>query len=102
MTVKIREHDFTTVTRQQALAGPTRQTRTIMDTARRLLDTWHRTRPDARVRLLGVGVSGLSHTRQPELFDLPEDSQDDRLDAAADRIRARFGNTALSRARSLR
>ncbi|MCC5867497.1 MAG: DNA polymerase IV [Gammaproteobacteria bacterium] len=102
VTVKIREHDFTTVTRQQGLAEQTCQTRTIMDTARRLLVTWHKTRPGARVRLLGVGVSALSHSRQPGLFDVPGDSQGERLDAAADRIRARFGSTALSRARSLR
>ena len=102
VTVKIREHDFTTVTRQQALSGPTQQTRTIMDTARRLLDTWRQTHPGARVRLLGVGCSALSHSRQPGLFDSPADADGDRLDAAADRIRARFGSTALSRARSLR
>ena len=102
VTIKIREHDFTTVTRQQALPAPTQQTRAIMDTARRLLDIWRQAHPGARVRLLGVGCSALSNNRQPGLFDPPGDAEGDRIDAAADRIRARFGNAALSRARSLR
>ena len=102
VSVKIREHDFTTVTRQQTLGAPTQQTRAIINTARRLLDTWHEAHPGARVRLLGVGVSALSRTRQPGLFDLPGDAGGDPVDVATDRIRERFGSAALSRARSLR
>jgi DNA polymerase IV len=65
VTVKIRLFDFTTHTRSATLAGPTDDRRTVTARARHLLqevDT------SAGVRLLGVGVSGLTDWAQQELF----------------------------------
>jgi DNA polymerase-4 len=65
VTLKLRRYDFTTLTRSQTLPQPTDDARLIASTARRLL-------ADAGtaggLRLLGVGVSGLSIYAQGDLF----------------------------------
>jgi DNA polymerase IV len=66
VTVKVRAHDFTTLSRSATLAGPTDDVRVVCRTARRLLDEVDTT---AGVRLLGVGVSGLADWTQDDLFE---------------------------------
>jgi DNA polymerase IV len=65
VTLKLRRYDFTTLTRSLTLAQPTDDARQIATIARRLL-------ADAGtaggLRLLGVGVSGLSLYAQGDLF----------------------------------
>ena len=63
--IKVRRHDFVTHTRSRTLPGPTDRPRLISDVAQSLLaavDT------AGGVRLLGVGVAGLTDVRQEELF----------------------------------
>ena len=65
VTIKVRSHDFTTLTRSSTLPEPTDSSATIARLARGLLgdlDT------SAGVRLLGVGVSGLADWIQDDLF----------------------------------
>ena len=65
ITIKVRMHDFTTVSRSNTLASPTDTASTIARLARGLLadlDT------SGGVRLLGVGVSGLADWVQEDLF----------------------------------
>jgi DNA polymerase-4 len=96
--LKVRYHDFHTITRAQRLAAATDVTREICETAATLLD--HRLpRRRLLVRLLGVGVSGLepSSQRQQMLFDEHQHEVQTRLDRATDQIRARFGSDALNR-----
>ncbi|MFZ2502645.1 MAG: DNA polymerase IV, partial [Nocardioides sp.] len=65
VTLKVRLHDFTTLSRSTTLPGPTDNTATIARLARGLLadlDT------SGGVRLLGVGVSGLADWIQEDLF----------------------------------
>jgi DNA polymerase-4 len=65
VTLKVRHHDFSTLTRSQTLAGPTDDRRVIARIARALLaeiDT------SDGVRLLGVGVHGLADWIQDDLF----------------------------------
>ena len=52
---------------------------------------------------LGVGISGLSQgeTDQLDLFDGAAPRRDQRLEAAMDAIRDRFGEDALQRSRLL-
>jgi len=69
VTLKLRRYDFTTVTRSQTLPQPTDDPRHIAATARRLLAD---AGTSGGLRLLGVGVSGLSVYAQGDLF-----SQDD-------------------------
>jgi DNA polymerase-4 len=65
VTVKMRRYDFTTLTRSQTLAQPTDDPRQIASIARRLLTD---AGAGGGLRLLGVGVSGLSVYAQGDLF----------------------------------
>ncbi|NJQ04372.1 DNA polymerase IV [Streptomyces lonarensis] len=65
VVLKVRSHDFTTVTRSETLRGPTDDPAVVREAAARLLagvDTI------TGVRLLGVGVSGLADFTQEDLF----------------------------------
>lgn len=76
VSIKVRLHDFTTLSRSSTLPSPTDSAATIGRLARALLtdlDT------SGGVRLLGVGVSGLADWIQEDLFGetgLPEDDPD--------------------------
>jgi DNA polymerase-4 len=65
VTLKLRRYDFTTLTRSQTLAQPTDDVGHIAATARRLLAE---AGTAGGLRLLGVGVSGLSIYAQGDLF----------------------------------
>ncbi|HSS68028.1 MAG TPA: DNA polymerase IV, partial [Nocardioidaceae bacterium] len=73
VTLKVRMHDFATLTRSSTLAGPTDRPATVSRVARALLadlDT------SGGVRLLGVGVSALADWIQDDLFADEEDAED--------------------------
>ncbi len=97
--VKIRKSDFTTFTRQRSVRPASDSTDQVFAVARELLHTWLAQNPDARIRLLGVGVSGLVPALQPDLFG-SSDAQP-VVDQTVDEIRDRFGSDALGRARTL-
>jgi DNA polymerase-4 len=81
VTLKVRMHDFATLTRSATLAGPTDRPASVSRTARALLaevDT------AAGVRLLGVGVSGLADWIQDDLFDDDDDTLEEQSGAAVD------------------
>jgi DNA polymerase-4 len=81
VTLKVRMHDFATLTRSATLAGPTDRVASVSRTARALLaelDT------AAGVRLLGVGVSGLADWIQDDLFDDGGDALEEQAGAAAE------------------
>lgn len=99
--VKIRAADFSTHTRQTRLHPPGNATRALFDTARELLAAWRDEYPGRSIRLLGVGAAELTAAEQLDLFDSASDGGGSGLDQTVDRIRERFGTTALSRARSL-
>ncbi|MGY1704197.1 DNA polymerase IV [Geodermatophilus sp. SYSU D00697] len=65
VTLKVRRYDFTTQTRSQTLPQPTDDVRVIASIARRLLTE---AGTGGGLRLLGVGVSGLSLYAQGDLF----------------------------------
>lgn len=65
VTLKLRRYDFTTLTRSQTLPQPTDDGRAIAAIARRLLSD---AGTQGGLRLLGVGVSGLSVYAQGDLF----------------------------------
>jgi DNA polymerase IV len=101
--LKIRFADFHTITRSHTLGEPTNITEEIWRAAAELLN---RRRPAGReaVRLLGVGMSGLesSANRQASLFDETQREKQQKLDEVTDRIRERFGGSALHRAARLK
>jgi DNA polymerase IV len=99
--VKIRQHDFLTQTRQCQLTPPSNDSRRLGVAAATLLDTWLREHRGARIRLLGVGSSDLASVAQQDLFSSAPPESPSPLDATLDRIRSKFGNTALTRASGL-
>ena len=98
--VKIRRGDFTTFTRQRAVAPPTNEERTIAGVAADLLARWLAGNPDARLRLLGVVLTELTPAAQLGLFE--EARPVSRVDATVDEARARFGTRALRRGSTLK
>lgn len=93
VTLKVRQHDFTTQTRSVTLAEPTDRPAVVSGLSRNLLgqlDT------SEGVRLIGVGVSGLTDWIQDGLFTVEEDkadeSADDSLSPMSDEHRPRHGH----------
>ncbi len=91
ITIKVRLHDFTTMSRSTTLASPTDAATTIGRLAVSLLQDLDTT---GGVRLLGVGVSGLADWIQEDLFG---DTGDDEVDATAADDRVEGPPTAGSR-----
>lgn len=97
--LKLRWSDFTTLTRQATLPSPTDLDDEIASTALHLLV---KTRtPGKPVRLIGIGVSGLSApVRQLGLWD--KDSQKARkLQAILDELQQKFGEDAVKKGKSV-
>jgi len=96
--IKVRYGDFHTITRAASLPHPTNVTHEIWEAAARLLAERLPERV-LRIRLLGVGVSGLAEAGrgQLSLFTDPAHEDQARVDQAVDGIRQRFGTTAVSR-----
>ena len=97
--VKIRRHDFTTFTRQRAIAPATNAGRVISGVAAELLARWLTSHPEAKLRLLGVVLTELKPAAQMGLFE--EVRRNGRLDATFDEARARFGERTLRRGNSI-
>jgi DNA polymerase IV len=94
--LKLRWSDFTTVTRQTTLAVPTELGGELFDAVEPLwLATWQ---PGEWVRLLGVGVSGLSESRQLALFDEADREKQTRLADTLDALRKQYGGDVVKRA----
>lgn len=74
VSIKVRLHDFTTMSRSTTLASPTDDAGTIARTAKALLADLE---TSGGVRLLGVGVSGLADWVQDDLFSLVDLDEDD-------------------------
>ncbi|SNS59099.1 DNA polymerase-4 [Geodermatophilus pulveris] len=74
VTLKLRRYDFTTLTRSQTLPQPTDDPRVIAAVAHRLLAE---AGTQGGLRLLGVGVSGLSLYAQGDLFAADDEPADD-------------------------
>jgi DNA polymerase-4 len=70
VTIKVRQHDFSTLTRSRTLLSATDRAEVIGTVAHGLLDSVD---VSAGVRLLGVGVAGLTDVLQEELFAPDED-----------------------------
>ncbi len=98
--LKLRYHDFSTITRNLTINQATNQTRQIVDV---VLDLFEKNyMPGRKVRLVGVGVSGfdLKESRQISLFDILEEKQN-KLDQVQDQLSNRFGRHIAQRAESL-
>jgi DNA polymerase-4 len=93
--LKLRWHDFRTVTRQSTLSQPTQLGEEIFAAVEKLwLATWH---AGEQVRLLGVGASTFNEGAQISMFDA---AQDHKLALAKtlDQLRAQYGSGVIDRA----
>ncbi len=92
--VKVRYPDFRTITRQIRMEAPTDSTYLIEETAAALVRRRVRITDDG-VRLLGVGVGGITTatTRQLPLFGTRNDARDHVID----QLNARFGAETVHR-----
>lgn len=94
VTVKVRDSHFQTVTRQKRLTEPTDLTEPIWRAAVELA------RPEVRgkkIRLLGVAATQLGAPEQTSMFDVV-DARARRVVEAADAVRRRYGEGAVTRA----
>jgi DNA polymerase-4 len=100
VTLKLKHHDFTQVTRSETLPSPTRSSAVLYREAARLLDRYA---PQKKVRLVGLGASGLVSPKLPVQQDLFVAGADrgetwEALDRTVESIREKFGKSAVSRA----
>jgi DNA polymerase-4 len=99
--LKLRYKDFTTITRAHSLEHATQIDTEIFEQARALFrKNW---KPGRHVRLLGVHVSSFE-TAEPQLGLLSEDQHGrwEQALAAADRLRDKYGESAVSLASGMR
>ncbi len=102
LQLKVRFHDFRTITRRRTLDAGTDITGEIFAAARELL-RGRTPVAGARIRLLGIQASQLIRPEQAQalLFEEQDRRRDRRLDRAVDSLRTRLGDDAVVRARSL-
>ncbi len=99
--LKLRYHDFTTITRAHTLPAPTQIDTEIFEQIRTLFrKNWKKGIP---IRLLGVHAS--SFATQPDQLNLLDGNRQQRWKdalAAADKLRDKFGESSVSLATGLR
>jgi DNA polymerase-4 len=102
VSIKIRFHDFKTITRSKTLSESTFNTTPIWQTVKQLfLDVLRAGAVPVPIRLVGVSVSGFSNNdiRQGDLFE--QDARQDKLDVLSDEINQRFGKSGIHRGRRI-
>ncbi len=93
VTLKLKTAEFRLLTRAQSLAHPTQLAARIFSVGRNLLAT----QVDGTMfRLIGIGMSSLVTAQRAELSDLV-DRRTAEAEQAIDRLRERFGETAVIR-----
>lgn len=101
VNVEIKYSDFSTVSHQTTLSVPTDSSDTLYHTACGLFDQIWNGKP---IRLLGIRTAKLQDCGEPRQLNLFEITADkpvsqklQKLDAALDSIRSRYGNSAVVR-----
>ena len=94
LTLKLRDGNFRTRTRQCTLPAETSMTKGIYEAALALLGQAHA--PGEKLRLIGLTLSGLAS--EGCQLEFAESSSDLACDAAVDAVRAKYGAAALRRA----
>lgn len=100
VSIKLRYADFTTITHQQTLRQASDADQVIFDTGCKLLEK-ELSKDKRAVRLIGIGVSNLVETgHQLDMLDSAR-LRLERLNATIDRIRKKYGFTAIQTGRTL-
>jgi DNA polymerase-4 len=102
VTLRLRFNDFGRATRSHTLPWPTASTQTILATARQLVAAAAPLTAERGLTLVGFAVSGIDRSGAEQLM-LPftgaqrEPKDVGAVDAAVDRVRRRYGKSALTR-----
>ncbi len=100
VTLKLRYADFTTITRSQTLTQASDTDRTISDIGLKLLSK-ALAQEKQPIRLIGIGVSNLTEpARQLDMLDSSAQRLE-KLNKTIDRIRKKYGFTAIQTGRTL-
>jgi DNA polymerase-4 len=99
--LKLKDADFRLITRSKTLPTPTQSSETIFSAAKTLLDAQGLSK---RIRLVGVGTSGLIPCDTPvqqDLFDSPvkRDATWEKVDRALDAITSKYGRDIIRKGR---
>ena len=102
VSMEIKYYDFRTASHQKQLLKPTNEDQVLYETACQLFKEIWSGEP---VRLLGIRTAKLSAESEPEQMTLcdmelpqPPDEKHQRLNAAMEAIRKRYGNDAVKKA----
>lgn len=98
VVLKLRQDDFTTVTRRVTLAEATDLEQDLFRAARPLLARAFQEvrRRDRGARLIGIAATNLGQAREADLFESPERAQMRKLAAAVDEVREKYGANAVA------
>ena len=97
VVLRLRFGDFSKATRSSTTPRLTDQSASILATARALLADARPQIENRGLTLIGISLTNLERADRIQLT-LTEDWRPDALDAALDRVRDRFGSTAVTRA----
>ena len=114
INLKVRYHDFSTVTRSKTIDSATDSTQAIWRVAKQLINELLEKKQFA-VRLIGAGVSNFGNqiqTRSQDQQDIFESfstsstdpvnpSREEKLDALSDKIRKKYGKNTIRRGKTL-
>jgi len=98
VVLRLRFTDFSRATRSHTLPRPTAHTHSILLTARWLLATAQPEVESRGLTLVGIAVTNLESDAAVQLMLTLDRYSGDRLDAALDEARRRFGPAAVTRA----
>jgi DNA polymerase-4 len=100
VSIKVRYADFTTITRQRTLLQATDLDQIVFQTGNELLQ---KAAADNRlaIRLIGIGVSSLSEPGMQLSLMNGTEQRLEKLNRAVDRIRDKYGFTAIQTGRTM-
>ena len=96
VTLKLKDANFTSFTRQVKLPRPSDRTEPVFAAAAPMLRTAAR---GTAYRLIGVSLSDLGADEQLPLFEAATDAKSRAVTSATDRVRDKYGDDAIVRAR---
>lgn len=96
--IKVKDNKFNVVTRRITITNYIDSTDDLYHYSQKLLNKINIKRP---TRLIGVGVSGLKYKQKQQLSLFESNKTKDDYNKAIDRIKDKFGNKSIKRARDL-
>jgi DNA polymerase-4 len=97
VVLRLRFDDFSRATRSQTMPWATSATQPILTTARQLVASVGPVIAERGLTLVGFAVSGIDRSGAQQLM-LPFGGESPAIDEAVDRIRRRYGKSAVTRA----